>query len=170
MYGLTLRQSAARIVNIMAEALTHEHVENFRRARWARDPRLIEPFLDDHVDWLLTGPIELLQFCGQRRGKAEVLDCLTRQHHTVLSTFHVERNALLIDRDRAASLSRLTGVQRSTGRTISYNQAQFLRFRNGKIFEYRGIIDSFNAAEQMIGRPFEVGSVPHNYEGDRIAI
>jgi hypothetical protein len=58
----------------------------------------------------------------------------------------------------------------STGRTITYNQAQFLRFRNGKIFEYRGIIDRFNAAEQLIGHPIEVGSAPHNYEGDRIAI
>ena len=44
----------------MAKALTREHVESFRRARLSRDPRQIEPFLDDNVDWLLTGPVELL--------------------------------------------------------------------------------------------------------------
>lgn len=105
----------------MTYSLTRDHVEAFRRARRTRDPRQIEPFLDDDIDWLLTGPIELLHFCGQRRGKEEVLDGLTRQHPAVLSMFHVELAAMLIDRDRAASLSRMTAVQRSTGRTISYN-------------------------------------------------
>ena len=63
----------------MAQILTRDHVENFRRARLTRDPRQVEPFLDDNVDWLVTGPIELLHFCGQRRGKAEVRDCIVRQ-------------------------------------------------------------------------------------------
>ena len=77
----------------------------------------------------------------------------TRKHPEVLIGFTVDVHSMLIDRDRVASLSRLTGVQRSTGRTISYNQAQFVQFRDGKIVEYRGIIDSYSAAEQMIGHP-----------------
>ena len=140
----------------MTQILTQEYFESFRCARHSRDPRLIEPFLDDDVDWLVTGPVELLQFCGQRLGKAEVLDCLTRQHTAVLDTFKVVVASLLIDGDRVASLSRLIGIQRGTGRTVSYNQAQFLRFRDGRIVEYRGIIDSFNAAEQIIGHSFEL--------------
>ena len=140
----------------MNQVLTREHVESFRRARRTRDPRQIAPFLDDDVDWLLTGPVELLNFCGQRRGKADVLDCLVRVQPSVMKVLKVDVAALLIDRDRAASFSRLNGIQLSTGRTISYNQAQFLKFRDGKIIEYRGIIDSFNAAEQMIGHPIEL--------------
>jgi ketosteroid isomerase-like protein len=140
----------------MTQVLTYEHVENFRRARKSRDPQLIEPFLDDHVDWLVTGPVELLHFCGQRSGKTEVLDCLTRQHATVWSTFKAEVDFLLVDGDRAASQGRMIGTQRKTGRIISYVHAQFLRFRDGKIVDYRGIIDSFNAAEQMIGHAIEL--------------
>src|SRR5436190_24176981 len=98
----------------MTQILTREHVENFSRARKSRDPQLIEPFLDDHVDWLVTGPVELLHFCGQRLGKAEVLDSLTRQHTAVLSAFKVELDALLVDGDRAASLGRMTATQRKT--------------------------------------------------------
>jgi ketosteroid isomerase-like protein len=155
----------------MIQILTYEHVEAFRRARKSRDPQQIEPFLDDHVDWLLTGPVELLHFCGQRRGKAEVLNCLTQQHPAVLGEFKVELASLLIDGDRAASLSRFTGIQRSTGRTISYSQAQFLQFRDGKIVEYRGILDSFNAAEQMIGHPIRLPeSLRVLGSGDLIAI
>ena len=155
----------------MAHVLTYEHVENFSRARKSRDPRLIEPFLDDDVDWLANGPVELLHFCGQRRGKAEVLDCLTRQHAMVLSSFKVEVDFLLVDGDRAASRGRMIGTQRKTGRIITYTHAQFLRFRDGKIVEYRGIIDSFNAAEQMIGHAIELPEnlrVPGN--GDLVAI
>ena len=155
----------------MAHVLTYEHVENFSRARKSRDPRLIEPFLDDDVDWLANGPVELLHFCGQRRGKAEVLDCLTRQHAMVLSTFKVEVDFLLVDGDCAASRGRMIGTQRNTGRIITYTHAQFLRFRDSKIVEYRGIIDSFNAAEQMIGHAIELPEnlrVPGN--GDLVAI
>lgn len=150
--------------------VTRDYVEQFRQARHSRDPERIAPFLDDHVDWLLTGPVELFGFCGQRHGKAEVLDALTRLHPEVLSGFKVELASLLIDRDRVASLSRLTGVQRSTGRTISYNQAQFLRFRDGKIVEYRGIIDSYSAAEQMIGHPISLSDGPCEFGDDRIAV
>src|SRR3954447_5319332 len=99
----------------MTQILTQEYFESFRCARHSRDPRLIEPFLDDHVDWLVTGPVELLQFCGQRSGKIEVLDCLIRQHAAVLSTFRTETDMLLVDGDRAASRGRMIGIQRKTG-------------------------------------------------------
>jgi ketosteroid isomerase-like protein len=155
----------------MVQILTYEHVENFRRARKSRDPQLIEPFLDDHVDWLVTGPVELLHFCGQRLGKAEVLDSLTRQHTEVLSTFKVELDLLLVDGNRTASLGRMIGTHRKTGRIISYSHAQFMRFCDGKIVEYRGIIDSFNAAEQMIGHAIELPeSLRVPSAGDLIAI
>jgi ketosteroid isomerase-like protein len=155
----------------MAQILTREHVEKFRHARMSRERAQIEPFLDDDVDWLLTGPVELLNFCGQRRGKAEVLDCLCRVQTAVMKVLKVDLGALLIDGDRAASFSQLTGIQLSTGRTISYNQAQFLRFRDSKIVEYRGIIDSFNAAEQMMGRPIVLPDQVRTLAvGDRVAV
>jgi ketosteroid isomerase-like protein len=155
----------------MAQILTREHVENFRRARLTRDPRQIGPFLDDNVDWLVTGPVELLSFCGHRRGRAAVLDCITRLQPAVLNVQKVELSALLIDGDRAATFSRLIGVQPGTGRTISYHQAQFLRFRDGKIVECRGIIDSFDAAEQMIGHPIALADSPGAIDdGERIAV
>ena len=91
----------------MTQALTRAHVENFRQARLTRDPRQIEPFIDDNVDWLVTGPVELLHFCGQRRGKAEVLDCITRLEPSALNVLKAELTALLIDRDRAATFGRM---------------------------------------------------------------
>ena len=155
----------------MPQILTRAHVENFRQARLTRDPQQIEPFVDDNVDWLITGPVELLHFCGHRRGKAEALDCIIRLMPQVLEVSRIELSSLLVDRDRAASFSRLIAVQPGTGRTISYHQAQFMRFRDNKIVEYRGIIDSFDAAEQMMGHPIALPDMPRAFEDDeRIAV
>jgi predicted ester cyclase len=154
----------------MPQTVTREFVEDFYRARLSRDPARIEPFIHDNVDWLITGPIELLQFCGQRRGKAEVLDTLVRVMPSIMHVTKVGLDALLIEQDRVATFSRLTGILNGSGRTISYHQAQFLHFRNGKIIEYRGIIDSFDAAEQMIGHPIALSDAPHAFEGERVAV
>ncbi|HYI30304.1 MAG TPA: nuclear transport factor 2 family protein [Bradyrhizobium sp.] len=151
--------------------LTRDFIESFYRARLSRDAQRIEPFLDDNVDWLITGPIELLQFCGQRRGKLQVLDTIVRVMPSIMHVSKVELEALLIDRDRAATFSRLTGVLSGTGRIISYHQAQFMHFRHEKIVEYRCLIDSFDAAEQMIGHPIALSDTPRSFEnGDRIAV
>ncbi len=152
----------------MAQALTREFVEEFYRARLSRDPARIEPFLDDNVDWLITGPVELLQFCGQRRGKAEVLHTLVNVMPSIMHVSKIDLKSLLIDRERAATFSRLTGVLSGTGRVISFFQAQFLRFRDGKIVEYRSIIDSFDAAEQMIGHPFALPDAPRSLDNENL--
>lgn len=93
----------------MPQALTREFIESFYRARLSRDAECVGPYLDDNVDWLITGPVELLHFCGQRRGKTEVLDTIVRVMPTIMHVSKVELEALLIDRDRAATFSRLTG-------------------------------------------------------------
>jgi ketosteroid isomerase-like protein len=155
----------------MAQTITRAYIESFYRARLSRDADLIGPYLDDQVDWLIAGPFELLQFCGQRHGKAEVMDTLTRIMPSIMHVTKVELDAVLIERDRAATFSRLTGVLTGSGRVISYHQAQFLKFLDGRIVEYRSIFDSFDAAEQMIGHPIALTDVPCTFtSGERIAV
>jgi ketosteroid isomerase-like protein len=89
----------------------------------------------------------------------------------VMHVTKLELESLVIDGDRAASFNRLTGIQSGTGRVITYYQAQFMKFRDGKLVEYRAIIDSFNAAEQMIGHPIDLSDQPRIVDiGDRIAV
>jgi ketosteroid isomerase-like protein len=77
---------------------------------------------------------------------------------------------VLIDGDRAATLNRLSGRRPSDGRSISYRVAQFVRFRAGKVIEYCSVIDSFDAAEQVLGRPITLkASQPADY-GARVAV
>jgi len=154
----------------MAQTITRDFIEGFYRARLSRDADLIAPYLDDRVDWLIAGPFELLQFCGQRHGKVEVLDTLTRVMPAIMHVTKIELDAVLTDGDRAATFSRLTGILSGSGRVISYHQAQFMTFSDGRIVEYRSIIDSFDAAEQMIGHPIALSDGPCEIDGERVAV
>jgi ketosteroid isomerase-like protein len=140
----------------MTNAVSRQHVQDFYQARMSRDPARIASFLDDDVTWSIFGPVDLIPFCGQRQGKDDVIDAIVRLVPTLLTVTKLEIDELLIDGDRAAGFTRITAVRAGTGRIISYQRAEFFRFRDNKIVTYRSILDSFDAAEQMIGHPIDL--------------
>ena len=127
-------------------------VEAFYRASAERDiPRIIA-MIDDDVDWLVQGPIDIFSFLGQRRGKDAVLQGyreIARQLE--VTGYQVEK--LLVDGDGAAALIRLTSIVRATARVMSIRTSQFSRFRGGKLIEMRAVLDSFDMVEQTLGHP-----------------
>jgi ketosteroid isomerase-like protein len=139
---------------IKPERVSRETVEAFYQAYTARDLVKLGTLLDDDAIWTINGPVELLQFCGERRGKQAVLDMVGRLVPEVFEITGFAADTMLIDDDRAASLNRLTGRRAADGRIISYRVATFVRFCNGKVVEYCSVIDSFDAAEQVLGHPF----------------
>jgi len=140
----------------MAARVRRSVVKAFYEAFVSRDPAQIAPFLASDVDWLIVGPVDLLRFCGQRRGKAAVLDLFRRVVPEVIQVTGFAQDVLLVDKDRAASYARITGIRRDDGRTISYRCSHFLRFEADKVIEFRSVIDSFDAAEQMLGHPIDL--------------
>jgi len=140
----------------MTSPVDRRVVHAFYEAWASRDAAKIAPFLDDDVEWMIVGPVDLFQFCGPRHGKAAVIDLFQNVIPSVMLVERCTNDIVLIDGDRAASLNRLTGEQAANGRTISYRTAHFMRFRDNKVVEFRSIIDSFDAAEQMLGHPIEL--------------
>ena len=141
----------------MPHTVARSFVEAFYEAYAPRDPKLLAPFLDDDIDWVITGPVELLQFCGRWRGKAAVLELYERIVPGIFRITSFRLHELLVEGDRAAALCRLT-ADLPNGRSISYDLAQFLHFRESKIVQYRALIDSFNAAEQVIGHEIDLST------------
>ena len=84
------------------------------------------------MEWSISGPVDVLPFCGTRHGKAAVLDMVGRLFPEVFRIFSLVPDAILVDGDQAAILSRLSG-QNGGDRVISYRLAHFVRFRAGKI-------------------------------------
>ena len=140
----------------MAYAVPRALVEAFYAAYATRDAAKIAAFLDEDVEWTISGPVDYLRFCGTHRGKADVLDLIGRQVPAVLRVVSFVPDAVLVDGDHVATLSRQTARRAVDGRVISYRVANFMRFRDGKVIENLSLLDSFDAVEQVLGRPLAV--------------
>ena len=157
----------------MSIGISPEQVREYFDATVARDAVRLSHILDDQVVWTLAGPVDLIPFCGQRRGKQEVIDTITRLTPSLIRLTGMEIEELLLDGDRAAAFIRVSATHCVTGRTISYRNAHFMRFRDGKLVELRAVIDSFDAAEQVLGHPIKAPlSMLRDFppSGNRIAI
>lgn len=124
----------------------------------SHDAERVASFLDDDVEWTLFGPIDLFPFCGQRRSKPAVLAAL-RQMSSTLHLQRCEKDALLIDGEAMAALVRLNLLQVHTNRFLALRLALFARFAGGKLVSLRGLLDSFDAAEQALGRHIDLSAV-----------
>ena len=137
--------------------VSKQHVRDFYDAKMSRDPEIIGPFLHDNVDWSIAGPVDLIPFCGQWRGKPAAIDVMCRVAPSCITVNKVIIDDLLLDGDNAAVFNRITSTQNRTGRTITYQRAEFFGFSDGKILTYRSIMDSFDIAEQVLGHAIDIG-------------
>jgi ketosteroid isomerase-like protein len=144
-------------------------LDAFNQAYAARDLAALSHLIDDDATWTINGPVELLQFCGTRHGKIAVLDMVGRLVPEFFVVTAFVQDSVVIDGDRAATLSRLSG-RRGDGRAISYRVAQFIRFNDGKVAEYCSVIDSFDAAEQVLGHSISLAERKPVGDGNCVAI
>lgn len=151
----------------MGYEVPHSLVKAFYQVFAARDVERIAEFLHDDVEWTISGPVDLLLFCGIHRGKAEVIDLIGRQIPAVMRTFSFVPDVMLVQGDRAAMLSRQSSKHSDDGRVISYRIANFMRFLDGKVIENLSLIDSFDAVEQVLGHQL---AVPRDGGGDLVAV
>jgi ketosteroid isomerase-like protein len=121
----------------------------FRKNDYAR----LAALYHDDIDWVFHGPTSIFQEVGHRRGKVEVFKTMAALN-TLYRFEHYATEQLLAEGNAAASVANVRMVQRSTGRIIQCKIASFHRVRDGLVVEYRGFTDSFDAAEQVLGREF----------------
>jgi ketosteroid isomerase-like protein len=140
----------------MTRPISRDLVEVFFEAFASRDPARIAPYIHEDVDWVIYGPVELLPFCGRRRGKKAVMEIFERLVPDVMDIKSVVREHFLVDGDSAALFSRVSAQMRGSGRVLGHRIAQFWQFRDGQILVNRTLIDSFDAAEQVLGHPLDV--------------
>jgi ketosteroid isomerase-like protein len=152
-----------------AAPVNRQIIDAFNRAYATRDLAALSRIVDDNATWSISGPVDLLEFCGTRHGKAAVLDMIGRLLPEFFAATGLVQDSVVIEGDRAAVLSRMSG-RRHDGRAISYRVAQFIRFGNGKVTDYCSVIDSFDAAEQVLGHRIELDGARRAEPGDLIAI
>ena len=135
----------------MADEDTRALVRDLYTAYAGGDRARVAAMIDDDVDWVIYGPVQVFDFVGARHGKAAVLEALA----AIAAGYAVERyqpEIILVDGERAAVMANVAFVQRATGRTLSFRNADFLRFRDGRLVEFREFSDTFDVVEQALGR------------------
>jgi ketosteroid isomerase-like protein len=98
-----------------------------------------------------------------------VFDLFKRQIPLVLRTCRFVPESIVVDGDRAAMLSRQSSRRAADDRAICFRVTNFMRFRDGKVVENVLLIDSFDAVEQVIGRPLAAHERRTN-EDDVVAV
>lgn len=139
----------------MTEETTRAAVEGLYAAYARGDGDRVAQYIDDDVDWIISGPTQVFPFAGQRRGKVAVLEALG----DIAKDYMLERyvpQMMIVDGDQAAVLSDVAFKQRSTDRTLSFRIADFLRFRDGRVVEFREFANTFDMVEQALGRMLPV--------------
>src|SRR5450759_2060761 len=106
----------------MTEPVSRAMVEAFYKAYAARDADKIGQFLDDDVEWTISGPVDVVPYCGTGHGKAAVLDMVVRLIPEVFRIFSFVPDAILVDGDLVATLNRMA-ARSCDGRVISYRLA-----------------------------------------------
>lgn len=135
----------------MGEPVSRAAVQAFYEALASRDPMRLAQCLADDVEWHMSGPIDILTFCGYRRGKAAVVDYMGRLVPSMFVVKRFDLEDIVIDGDTAAMINNITSVQKDTGRTLTYQTAVFAVFRDGKVVSLNGVADTFDMAEQVVG-------------------
>jgi ketosteroid isomerase-like protein len=120
-----------------------------------RDFDRVAELIHDDVDWVIYGPVQVFPFAGHRHGKAAVLAALGGIAQEYLLERY-EPQVMIVEGDRAAVMSDVAFKQRSTGRTVSMHLANFLRFRDGRLIEFREFANTFDLVEQALGREIHV--------------
>ena len=139
----------------MTENATRAAVEALYEAYAARDLDRVGALIHDDIEWIIYGPVQVFPFQGPRRGKAQVLDVLG----AIGKDYALERSVpeiIIVEGERAAVVSDAAFVQRATNRTLSMRLADFLRFRDGRLIEFREFTDTFDAVEQALGKWLDV--------------
>lgn len=123
----------------------------------AREPSRLAPLLHDEIDWTIFGPVDLFPFFGHRQGQAAVLAMFDRMAES-LQLRGCDSECTLTDGDRAASMMRVTVRDLRSDRTLSLRLALFAQFSVDKLKALRAVFDTFDAAEQALGRHIDLSA------------
>jgi ketosteroid isomerase-like protein len=154
----------------MSDAVPRSVVDAFYEAFVARDAQRLEPLLHDDVVWTVSGPVDVLSYCGTHRGKAAVLDLIVRVVPSLFRVVSFVQETVLVEGTRVAMLNRRSARRTTDGRMISYRVAVFLRFHDGKVIENLSLLDSFDAAEQLLGHSLAPHEPLPAVQGDLVAV
>jgi|SRR6516165_162112 ketosteroid isomerase-like protein len=116
---------------------------------------LLNDVFDENVDFVTNAPTEVFPYLGRHLGRTEVIKAL-RAVHDEFEAVSFLPIWMVTERDTAGVILSVHATQKATGRIVRFFAAHFLRLRDDRIVEYRAIMDSLQAVQQVLGREFDL--------------
>lgn len=139
----------------MSQGGTRDNVRELYDAYARRDFERVAAFIHDDIEWMIYGPVSAFPFAGPRHGRAAVLQTMAGiTADFVLETYKAE--VMIVEGERAAVVSDVSFTQRTTGRVMRFRVANFLRFQDGMLIEFREFTNTFDVVEQVLGRELQL--------------
>jgi ketosteroid isomerase-like protein len=108
--------------------------------------------IDDDVDWVIYGPVDIFPFLGARRGKDAVLE-VCRQVSENVRVRRFDRESIVLGEDSAASMMRYSLTMLDSNKPINLRLAHFAHFKAGRLLNIRVLLDTYDLVEQAFGQP-----------------
>ena len=108
--------------------------------------------IDDDVDWVIYGPVDIFPFLGARRGKDAVLE-VCRQVSENVRVRRFDRESIVLGEDSAASMMRYSLTMLDSNKPINLRLAHFAQFKAGRLLNIRVLLDTYDLVEQAFGQP-----------------
>jgi ketosteroid isomerase-like protein len=123
-----------------------------------RRPEDLQTHIDDDVDWVIHGPIDMFPFLGARRGKDAVLE-VCRQISENVRVRRFDRESIVLSEDSAASMMRYSLTALDSNKPINLRLAHFAQFKAGRLLSIRVLLDTYDLVEQALGHPIHLPKI-----------
>jgi len=130
---------------------TRERVGAMYAAYVGSDFKTVAELIHPDIDWMIYSPMTIFPFAGHRRGRVQVLEAMAGIAESYKLDSYVTE-WIIVDGDSAAVMSDAGFVQRATKRNLRFRLADFLRFKDGRLIEFREFANTFDVVEQALGR------------------
>lgn len=104
--------------------------------------------MSEDVDWAAEAASADAPWYGVRRGRDAVAAFFT-EFGSTMETGEFTPVTIAANDDEVLSVVRFRGRARGTGKAVAMDLHHFFRFRNGKVFYYRGTEDTAQTAEAL---------------------
>jgi ketosteroid isomerase-like protein len=123
-----------------------------------RQPEDLQSQIDDDVDWVIYGPIDMFPFLGAGRGKDAVLE-VCRQISENVRVHRFDRESIVLGEDSAASMMRYSLTALDSNKPINLRLAHFAQFKAGRLLNIRVLLDTYDLVEQALGHPIHLPKI-----------
>ena len=114
--------------------------------------------IDDDVDWVIYGPIDMFPFLGARRGKDAVLE-VCRQVSENVQVRRFDRESIVLGEDSAASMMRYSLTALDSNKPINLRLSHVAHFKAGRLLKIRVLLDTYDLVEQTLGHPIHLPKI-----------